>query len=67
MKTYSLTKEGQRFVRIPRADREEMLDFLYEKKGRSATMDELLMVDGGARSKVSTFCRRGYLEELDGF
>jgi len=67
LKTYSLTKEGQRFVRIPQASREEMLDFLYEKKGKSATMDELLMIDGEARSKVPTFCRRGYLEELDGF
>ena len=67
MKIYRLTEEGQRFVRVPQADREEMLDFLYEKKGKSATMDELLVVDGRARSKVPAFCKRGYLEGSDGF
>ena len=64
MKIYSLTGEGKKYVRIPQSSREEVLDYLYPDK--TATLDELLMVDGDARSKLRKFGSRGrgYVEEL---
>ena len=65
MKIYKLTKEGRRVVKVPSPDREVILDHLYEFK--TATRDELLAIDGGASTKLSTFTRKGYVEELNGF
>lgn len=65
MKIYRLTKEGKRVAKIPSPDREEILDHLYEFK--TATRDELFAIDGGARGKLTTFVKKGYVEELTGY
>ena len=64
MKTYRLTSEGKRLVRVPRSGREEILDHLYEFK--TATFDELLAIDKDARRKLAEWERRGYVEVLGG-
>jgi len=62
MKIYRLTKEGKRKVKVPGPNRDEILDHLYEFK--TATLDELLAIDKGAREKVSGYKKSGYVEEL---
>ena len=65
MKIYRLTREGKKFVRVPRQNREEILDYLYQYK--TAPLDELLTVDKNANSKLRTFERKlGYVEAIDG-
>jgi len=62
MRIYRLTKEGKRFVRIPRPDRDDVLDHLYEFK--TATEDELVAIDSEAKSKLSRLAKAGYVEEI---
>jgi len=64
MKIYRLTKEGKRVAKVPGPNRDEILDYLYEWK--TATLDELLIVDKGAKDRLREFTRKGYAEELDG-
>lgn len=53
MKIYRLTGEGRRRVKVPGQSREPILDHLYEFK--TSTHDELLALDGDARSKLRGF------------
>jgi len=64
MKIYRLTKEGKRAARIPGPNRDAVLDHIYEFK--TASLDELLVVDKEARSKLNEYQRKGYVEELTG-
>ena len=63
MKIYRLTREGKRFVRIPSADRVDLLDHIYEFK--TATIDELIAIDKDARDILRKY--KSYVEVLDGF
>ena len=65
MKIYKLTREGKRIAKIPSPNRDEVLDHLYEFK--TATRDELLAIDGDARSKLARYVKNGYVEEINGF
>lgn len=64
MKVYRLTQEGKRVARVPNPNRCPVLDHLYEFK--TASRDELLALSRDARSKLSEYARKGYVEELNG-
>lgn len=64
MKIYKLTREGRRIAKIPGPNRDAVLDHIYEFK--TATFDELLIVDKDARNKLREYKSKGYVEELDG-
>lgn len=62
MKIYKLTGEGRKRVKVPSNAREEILDYLYEYK--TATRDELLLIDKDASEKLSEYKREYLVEEI---
>ena len=62
MRVYRLTKEGKRLARIPRPERDPILDHLYEFK--TSTLEELTAISEDARTKLAKYTKLGYVEEL---
>lgn len=51
-KIYQLTGEGRRVVKVPTQNRNEVLDYINDKKSKTATLEELLQLDKFARSEI---------------
>lgn len=66
MRSYRLTKRGKEIAKSPTQIRNELLDYLYDKK--VATYEELTLVVGKAevRRTLKEKIRQGLVEEVQG-
>ena len=60
MKTYKLTLEGRRRIKVISREREPVLDYLYEHK--TATLAELEGIDKNARTVLREY--KGWIVEI---
>jgi hypothetical protein len=63
MREYRLTPAGRKEARIPRLQRDEVMDYLYPKN--QATLEQLRSLFGSeVRAKILRLVKLGYVEEV---